>query len=554
LVCGLALLGAAPAARASWPTSTSTNLPVCTATGVQTDVVALADGVGGTFVAWTDQRFGQRDVFVQHVSANGSALWRTDGVLVGGAANTQDQPVIALDGVGGIYVAWRDLRSGTNADIYAQRVSSAGTIVWALNGVVVCNVADDQVLPAIAGATGASTKALPVTITWEDYRSGVRVYAQRLTSSGVRMWATDGIPLTTSLAPQFQPVMCDDGEGGAIVAWSKQGVDGYDVAAQRLSSTGTLLWDPAGVAVCGASGAQIGVRARGDGANGAWFVWEDGRGATLQVYAQHVTSAGTAALTGDGVPLASSSGDQMEPVATTDDAGGVIAAWHDTRLGDDIYSQRLDATGGHVWGDSGAVTCAASGTQQFPSIAPDGVGGALVAWEDYRGANGDIWAQRMGPDGIPVWPTNGLTICSANGAQYSPVIVSDHTVNGIVLWSDQRTSGSDVYAMNAPPSAWLDVSTAAASLPRLVAAPNPARGATAFAFTIARAGRLELALFDDAGRRVRTLARGPHPAGDALVPWDGRDDAGRACAPGVYFARLSLEGSALATRRTVLWR
>jgi hypothetical protein len=43
-----------------------------------------------------------------------------------------------------------------------------------------------------------------------------------------------------------------------------------------------------------------------------------------------------------------------------------------------------------------------------------------------------------------------------------------------------------------------------------------------------------------AGREVRTLVAGlPQLAGRYEAPWDGRDDAGRACASGVYIYRLS---------------
>jgi hypothetical protein len=42
---------------------------------------------------------------------------------------------------------------------------------------------------------------------------------------------------------------------------------------------------------------------------------------------------------------------------------------------------------------------------------------------------------------------------------------------------------------------------------------------------------------------VRTLVAGvPQLAGRYEAPWDGRDDAGRACASGVYFYRLEAGG------------
>ncbi len=78
------------------------------------------------------------------------------------------------------------------------------------------------------------------------------------------------------------------------------------------------------------------------------------------------------------------------------------------------------------------------------------------------------------------------------------------------------------------------------------AVPNPAtRGAT-FRFGIPRDGRVEFALYDLAGRQVRVLAAGERPAGVHVVPWDGRDRAGRLVPSGAYSFRLALDGRELA--------
>jgi photosystem II stability/assembly factor-like uncharacterized protein len=76
--------------------------------------------------------------------------------------------------------------------------------------------------------------------------------------------------------------------------------------------------------------------------------------------------------------------------------------------------------------------------------------------------------------------------------------------------------------------------------------PNPFGARTSIGFTLARAGRARLGVFDLAGRRVRTLADGEHGAGRHDVAWDGRDDAGRAVRAGSYRYRLELpDGTAL---------
>ncbi|MBI5169556.1 MAG: hypothetical protein HZA61_08720 [Candidatus Eisenbacteria bacterium] len=64
--------------------------------------------------------------------------------------------------------------------------------------------------------------------------------------------------------------------------------------------------------------------------------------------------------------------------------------------------------------------------------------------------------------------------------------------------------------------------------------------ATAVADRVARGLPVDLVLdvYDAGGRRVRRLAGGVFRAGTHVIPWNGRDDRGRTCGPGVYFARF----------------
>lgn len=67
--------------------------------------------------------------------------------------------------------------------------------------------------------------------------------------------------------------------------------------------------------------------------------------------------------------------------------------------------------------------------------------------------------------------------------------------------------------------------------------PNPAR-VTKVAFALPRTDRVELGVFDLAGRQVATLAKGSFPAGVYTREWDGRDAQGGQARSGVYFVRL----------------
>ena len=69
--------------------------------------------------------------------------------------------------------------------------------------------------------------------------------------------------------------------------------------------------------------------------------------------------------------------------------------------------------------------------------------------------------------------------------------------------------------------------------------PNPFNATTVIRFTTERQGHTEIAVFDLLGQRVRTLVRRPLAAGPHVVFWDGRDEAGRRAATGLYLYRLT---------------
>jgi flagellar hook assembly protein FlgD len=65
--------------------------------------------------------------------------------------------------------------------------------------------------------------------------------------------------------------------------------------------------------------------------------------------------------------------------------------------------------------------------------------------------------------------------------------------------------------------------------------------------------KVELAIHNVAGQRVRTLAGGLQSPAKYLLEWDGRDDLGRRLPAGVYIARLAA-GGATVNRRMILVR
>lgn len=67
--------------------------------------------------------------------------------------------------------------------------------------------------------------------------------------------------------------------------------------------------------------------------------------------------------------------------------------------------------------------------------------------------------------------------------------------------------------------------------------PNPSIGPVPVTYSLPRAARVKLGIYDLAGRRLIALVNGERPAGSHTATWDTRD-RGAAAAPGVYFVRF----------------
>jgi hypothetical protein len=392
------VLAAAPrSAAAAWPHDPTVNVPLCTATGEQTAPRSVSDGAGGAIVTWEDSRSGNSDIYAQRISAAGAVQWTANGVALCTATGSQQTPTIVSDGAGGAIITWYDYRSGTNYDIYAQRISAAGAVQWLANGVGLCTATGDQYGPSIVSDGGSGA-----IVTWQDFRSGNSdIYARRISAAGAVQWTANGVALCTATGSQQTPTIVSDGASGAIVTWFDQrSGTGDDIYAQRISAAGAVQWTANGVGLCTAPTSPSYPTIVSDGASGAVVTWEDYRsGTNWDIYAQRISSAGTVQWTADGVGLCTATGHQAYPKIASDSTGGAIVTWHDYRSDTnnnfDIYAQRISATGAVQWTANGVAFCTATGEQVWPTIASDGAGGAIITWSDSRSGTADIYAQRV---------------------------------------------------------------------------------------------------------------------------------------------------------------
>jgi len=429
--------------RAQWR---ATGAPISTAAGDQLNPAIASDGAGGAIMVWRDTRAGgNNDIYVQRVNAAGVVQWTADGVAVSTDPGDDQIPGIVSDGAGGAIVSWHANRGVSGYDIYVQHVNAAGAMTWPANGVALCTALNSQLYPTmVADGSGGAI------VTWQDLRSNTTydVYAQRVSSVGIPQWTANGVLVSAAANDQAVPTITSDGAGGAIIAWQDYRTGTSDDYAQRINSSGVAQWAANGVVVCNAANTQYAPAMVPDGAGGAIMTWEDSRSAADDIYAQRVNASGVMQWSTNGNAVCTAASGQVGPVLVADGTGGFIIAWYDIRSGTyDIYAQRVTAAGVAQWTLNGVALCTAAQYQYSPTIASDGSGGAIVTWYDTRnGVNVDVYAQRVNNDGAPQWTTDGMPLSTAAGDQYVPVIVADGSGGAIVAWYDSRSGVNDIYA------------------------------------------------------------------------------------------------------------
>jgi hypothetical protein len=548
-----------------WPDDVALNDPVCADTSDQIYPQIVSDGQGGAIVAWYDllnYATTAIGVYAQRLDPRGRRLWPERGVLVSDQGRRSYFLRLVPDGASGGFLLWSDLISVNDYDLYVQHLDASGAAQWPAGGVAVCpdprHQSDgDMVADGSGGAIVAWLDAGP------GFAYGIR--AQRIDAGGFPRWGANGVTLTTvnsATAPHLAP----DGAGGAIVVWADGRFgNGYDLFAQRIGANGAIRWTANGVPVCVAPGSQDGPVLVPDGTGGALVAWQDRRSGPPftgsyagydDIYIQRIDSIGVARGAGNGVPLCTSLGDQVDPHVIPDGAGGAFVAWSDWTAFN-VAIQRIDAAGAPQWAAGGLQVCATASERYYTALTPDGNGGVLVAWVDWRRGSSDLYAQRVNANGQWCWSSDGVALCTASSDLNGPCLTTDGGAGAIAVWYDDRNWNYDLFAQRIDRYGMLGgraplgvprEPTRAISLESIH--PNPLiSGPLRLTFTLARPAAASLRLVDIAGRCIEEREVGSLGQGRHVIELA----AGVQLAPGIYFISL-VQGENVRTARVVVLR
>jgi uncharacterized repeat protein (TIGR01451 family) len=128
-------------------------------------------------VVWQNRRNSSADIFGQRVSGSGALLGANLAVTT--ATDQQSSPSVAWNGATNEYlVVWSDGRSGTNSDIYSQRVTGSGELLG--SELAVTTAVDNEGASAVAWNASENEYLVVWSLTQRTGPLTSGIYGQRI--------------------------------------------------------------------------------------------------------------------------------------------------------------------------------------------------------------------------------------------------------------------------------------------------------------------------------------------------------------------------------------
>jgi hypothetical protein len=271
---------------------------------------------------------------------------------------------------------------------------------------------------------------------WADYRDGnMNIRFQRFTPAGQPASAV----FTADARRDYktQPCLAVRSNGAFAVSWLANDDIGYQhVFCRAFDPSGNPL-DTA-VKVDDLVGQSVTNPAIAATDSGFVVGWSDSHTGDWRAYLQMLDTLGQ--LVGLNFPVSTPSSSQRMNLAMIRAGQGFVAAWSDNNNG--VRARRYDAWGDTIGPEFQANSASTNIVSRPVLCATDS--GFTIAWDDYRNwSNNDIYFQRFDTAGTALGGNINVTNFSYN-AEYSSI--ASRNGQTVVAWQDERSGNKDVYA------------------------------------------------------------------------------------------------------------
>ncbi len=449
ILVALTLLLFCPApAAADWPDS---GLPVCNAPNDQLQIAGCPDGAGGMILVWRDLRPTGAGIHAQRVSAAGEVLWATNGVRLSPAGFGGRDPAIASDDRGGAWVVWEDQGNPFGA-IYLQRLDASGTPVFAPAGGSPLVSGTDWFEARRPSCAPDGSGGVIVAFTEELGPSARQVVAQRVGADGTILWDPAGVLVGADIQGEATIAMAVHDVDGTLLGWVDSSNFGI---AQWVDLAGTPRWNSTsghsvGLVVAG-SRVKVATRERFD--HGAHILYQRAHSFAGQTYFEwRIQAVADNQYEWWDEDLGESTHTGPDANISRAEFGGCVAAWYSVDPASQeisVWAKRFEGDGDLAWEQLlGQRPVAFQGAAPAVSWAPFDYFGYRFAWPALDDGTPRLFFRSMGRNGEAV-PDPGPGILTATYSTATPILVPGSTSSSITLvaWRDERrVSETDVYA------------------------------------------------------------------------------------------------------------
>jgi len=493
-------------------------------------IPAVATGGNGNFiVTWADGRNYQDgyhyDIYAQRYDQNGLPLDNNFRVNDGGWVVWDNKPGVAADANGNFVIVWAASASEEDTTkIVAQRFSADGTPQGENFIVNNFDQSEDQRTPAVAmAATG------DFMVTWVGSYNFDRhpdIMGQRFSADGQAQggnFIVDDYSIEEVYV--IDPKVAVDSDGNFLIAWIDSRVFA-DIYAQWYQANGSPLGSNFRINEDGwfISPSEETICLYPHSTSGYTVAWYGDGG----IYARRFTSDSTAL--GKSFPISAEFGPNRsahDPDIAISDNDHFVITWTDHKgytlysngLFSDIYLQRGDEDSTLIGESTKVNDDSAGGLQINPAMAIDKNGNFVIAWEDQRNDEGDIYARRYSADGSRLGEQFRVNDDEIGDKNIHPAVAIDSSGLAMVIWEDYRGLYADIYGQI--------YSSEGVAMGTNFAVNNPAGSGYFYKPTIASMGNKTFIVtwqisYWDIGAQIYSAESGP--VGDSFVVNDVQQD------------------------------
>jgi hypothetical protein len=354
-------------ALSQWVSNPEKNTLLVTNCFNPVNISTADDRTGGLFLFWEDNAgaFSSHINFL-HLNGDGVVSFRSDGKKISSSESPKSNPVAVQGPPGSAYAVWRERRGNFSDQLFTQRVSSGGDLLWNYSGVTLSSAG--IVISDFSAASDRQGNLFAVYVNGEPDKKGeYTVKLQGVTSEGRKIFKQEPVAVN-SHGKKNNPALIPDNSGGAHVFWLES-IDHKSVLfGQSIDSTGHPRWSKP---------VQI-------------------SNPVNSVYSFNVKNF---------------------------NSSSVYIVWQTQRTTKDIVHQIIDTNGKEVWEKFGKAVTPNRGNQTNPQVLITN-SEIMLTWTDDSQGDRNVVMQKFNSAGKPLWDKN-LDIASLKGDQFGQKITTD---------------------------------------------------------------------------------------------------------------------------------